>query len=66
MTDDSQTAAEKRNSVALAATLFRDDTAGSDIFGSLDEHANEVQPYSVTRDPVDSIFGSSETSTSEK
>jgi hypothetical protein len=63
MTDDSQTAAEKRNSVALAATLFRDDTAESDIFGSLDEHANEDQPYPVTRDPVDSVFGSSETST---
>jgi hypothetical protein len=62
MTDNNHTA-EKRNSVPLAASLFGDDTAESDIFGTLGEPSNAARPYLGVQGPVDDIFGSSETPT---
>ena len=60
VTDNGQTV-EKRNSVALAASLFGDDTAGSDIFGILEAPSNAAQSYPGAQNPVDDIFGSNET-----
>jgi len=62
---DHDPTAEKRNSVALAATLFGEETTDSDIFGTLDERPDETQPYPATQDGVDNIFGSSNATRNE-
>lgn len=51
---------EKREGVPLAASLFGDDTAGGDIFGSIAEPATAAPAHYGGQNEVDDLFGSVE------
>lgn len=59
---DSKQVTEKQQNVALAASLFGDDSAASDIFGKIDEPRSAAPAHADIHQSIGDIFGPSEAS----